>query len=1260
LNRITRHLVWLLASLTTISRSTGSPDWEEGGGFRWASLEVRATGRSGFTLRSPAESGLVWTNLISEEQVARRYNMVGGGGVAAGDFDGDGLCDLYFCNRGGDNALFRNLGNGRFQNVTAAAGVACPDQSSTGATFADLDGDGRLDLLVSSFWGPNACFRNLGQGRWTNITARAGLLPRGGATSLALGDVDGDGDLDLYLSYFGIESILREGGRFSFNMVGGQPVVTGRHARRLRIQEGQLVELGEQDVLYLNDGRARFTAVNWAERFRDEAGQPVPAAPMDFGLSVQVRDFNEDGFPDIYACKDFQTPDRAWLNDGRGHFRALPPKALRSMSYASMGIDFADLDRDGRLDFITVEMLSREPAHRLRQLSSMPVKDRPVGLIEDRESVPRNALFWNRGDGTYAEIAWFSGVAASDWSWTPVFLDVDLDGFEDLLVSAGSLYDVMDRDAAAAAARLSAAGVTDARKLLPLYPRLDHPNAAFRNRGDLTFEDVSRVWGFDSRQFAQGAALADLDNDGDLDVVMNCANAAPLVCRNDASAPRVAVRLKGLPPNTQGIGAKVRLFGGAVPVQIQEVICGGRYLSGDQPMRVFAAGRPTNTMRLEVTWRSGRWSVVGGVRANRIYEIDEAGAGTAPDLPSRGQPAAPAPWFEDVSAVLNHTHHEEVFDDFERQPLLPFKLSQSGPGVAWQDLDGDGWDDLVIGSGKGGKLAAYRNDGKGGFERWEGLPWDEIVTRDQTGLVGMGPGILAGSANYEDGLAAGSCAREYLAGANGTADGLPAQPSSTGPLALGDLDGDGSLELFVGGRVVPGRYPEAATSLLFRRRQGRWELDGENTRRLARVGLVSGAVWSDLDGDGFPELVLACEWGPVRVFRNQAGRLTAWNVPLCGAPEPAFEEPGEADGSSPALGDKPSAPRQSNDARRRATTPATLHDLTGWWHGVTTGDFDGDGRMDLVASNWGRNSRYRASPEHPCKIYYGDPAGRGRVDLVEVAYDQAQQKEVAARDLNAVGAAFPFVRAKFSTHAAYAQASVENIYGERLSALHALKAATLESLVLLNRGDHFVAIPLPPEAQFSPAFAAGVADLDGDGDDDVFLSQNFFATQPETSRLDAGRGLWLAGDGRGGFAPVPGQRSGIRVYGEQRGAALGDYDGDGRVDVVVTQNGAATKLYRNVGAKPGLRVRLVGPGGNPAGVGAQVRLQDGESAGPAREIHAGSGYWSQDSSVVVISGPPSARALWVRWPGGRTTTTVLPPGALEVQIEPSGALRVLR
>ncbi|PYI85223.1 MAG: hypothetical protein DME26_11495 [Verrucomicrobia bacterium] len=384
-------------------------------------------------------------------------------------------------------------------------------------------------------------------------------------------------------------------------------------------------------------------------------------------------------------------------------------------------------------------------------------------------------------------------------------------------------------------------------------------------------------------------AFADLDNDGDLDVVINNLNGVAGIYRNETAAPRLAVRLKGRPPNTRGIGAKIKILGGPV-TQAQEIICGGRYLSSDEPMRVFAAGE--GDMRIEVAWRSGTRSVVTGVRENRIYEIDEGGAmevqsskfkvqspeAVDETAAGTGRARLPTSWltrtltppnastlFEDVSDLIKHTHHDEPFDDFALQPLLPKRLSQSGPGVSWFDVDGDGWEDLIVGSGRGGRLAVYLNDRHGGFTPYDGAPVSQTVTRDQTAILGWrnngGPAVLlVGSSNYEDGLTNGGALRQYDFATKTLLDDFPGQDSSTGPLAMADIDGDGNLDLFVGGRSVPRRYPEPASSLIFRGTGTGWAIDTENTKRLAQVGLVSGAVFSDLDGDGDPDLILACDW----------------------------------------------------------------------------------------------------------------------------------------------------------------------------------------------------------------------------------------------------------------------------------------------------------------------------------------------------------------------------------------------------------------
>ena len=575
---------------------------------------------------------------------------------------------------------------------------------------------------------------------------------------------------------------------------------------------------------------------------------------------------------------------------------------------------------------------------------------------------------------------------------------------------------------------------------------LKTPVIAFRNRGNLQFEDSGPAWGLNQPEMANAMAVGDLDNDGGLDFVVNNLGSAAAVYRNHGSAPRVAVRLKGLAPNTQGIGAKIKLLGGAVPQQSQEVVCGGLYLSGSDPERVFAAGQ-SQVMTIEVTWRNGKRSVVEGVKPNRIYEIDETGA-----LAVSPQPVAEVkPFFKDVSQMIAHHHHHEFFDDYARQPLLPFQLSQPGPGVAWIDLVGDGREELVIGSGRGGQLGIYVPDGQGGLTH---APIPSRLPEDLAGMVGWVGApyqrkLVIGRDNYE------SQSNNASASVVGFSRGqlnqdLPETTASTGPLAVADIYGDGHLGLFVGGRVIPGRYPEAADSKIYRNVDGQLQLDETNSRVLEKVGLVNGAVWSDLDGTGYPDLILACEWGPIRVFRNTAGHL------------------------------------------QEVTKELGLNKYTGWWRGVTTGDLDGDGRLDIIASNWGENSDYQASEEHPLRLYYGDFTDRGAIDIIEAVYDPMRGTDVPRCMRGALANAFPALAGQFPTYKAYGDATMQQVLAILPQPIQQVQASTLASTVFFNRTNRFKAVRLPYAAQIAPAFAVNVGDFDGDGNDRHFFEPEFY------------------------------------------------------------------------------------------------------------------------------------------------------------------------
>jgi hypothetical protein len=1206
------------------ARSASPPGpWHDEAGYRWRELAGPGRDPDGFTRLDARRTGISFSNTVSDSAAYQNRHLMHGSGVAIGDVNGDGRPDIYLCRIEGPNALYLNDGKWRFHEAAGEAGVALGDRPSTGAVFADVDGDGDLDLVVLSLGGRNALFLNDGRGHFTDATAQSGFVPEGrGSTTATLADVDGDGDLDLYVANYKVRTMLdslppqarafdqvvkKTGGRFE---VIPERRTDYRLEQRPELGGLVLVQRADPDWFYLNDGRGHFTREPVAHnpRFQDERGRPLADEPEDFGLAARFYDVTGDGAPDLYVTNDFEDPDQLWINDGTGRFRLIATRAIRRTANSGMAVDMADVDRDGTVDIFEADMLANDSRRRKTQIPTHTAVRKRVGEYTERAQWQRNALLLNRGDGTFAEIADYAGVAASGWSWSAMFLDVDLDGFEDLLIGNGHTWDLMDADTQEKL-KSTVTGV-DWRRERRFFTRLALKNVAFRNRGDRTFEDASARWRWGTEEdISHGMAAGDLDGDGDLDVVVNRLDAPAAVMRNDAAEPRVAIRLVGRPPNTRAIGARITVRGGPVPEQSREVTAGGLYLSGSDQEYAFAAGRgKADGLAIEIRWRNGAITRVAGVKAGREYEIRESVDGhRSPVNASNPGPTAPnsLPLFEDVSSTLNARHAESWFNDFVRQPLLDIQLSQLGPGVSWIDLDGDGGDDLVVPDGAGGDLAWYRNDG-GRFTRVSlGLSAGEL---DFTAALGLpsegGMGLLVGRSTYRaatpgDALAVPRVLRAAPGsrGPGRPAPLLPGDSASIGPLALADVDGDGDLDLFVGGRVTPGAYPLAPDSHLYLNQGDRFVRDTANDAAFRRVGLVSSALFTDLDGDGAPDLVLAIEWGPVRVFMNQRGRFV------------------------------------------ERTREWGLSRFVGGWNGLTAGDFDGDGRMDLVATNWGRNTPYAADSAAPLYLYAGRFTASPRVDVVTAAYDPRLKAIAPTASFSGLAWAIPDLRRRIPTFAQYAESPIEQVIGPALGRTARIEVTTLETMVFLNRGGRFDPAPLSALAQLAPGFAAVAADFDGDGLEDLFLAQNFSETETGTPRFDAGRGLLLLGNGKGGFAPVPGQRSGIVIYGDQRGAAATDYDRDGRMDLAVSQNAAETRLFHNTRARPGLRVRLVGPPGNPQAIGAAVRIRYADGDGPLREIRAGSNYWSEDGAVPVLglAAGRTPRSVWVRWPGGRTS-----------------------
>lgn len=1028
--------------------------WTEADGYRFRELAV-AGGDAGF--EAVSDSGIEFVNRLSDTGIVENRHRMNGSGVAAGDINGDGLPDVFFAAVEARPQLYLNRGAWQFEEVTAEeSGLGGLPDFTTGAVLADVDGDADLDLFVTSLTSKNALYLNDGSGQFA--AAEAGLSSNRGSTSVAVADTDGDGDLDLYVANYkriaARDSLSPE--RLVFdNLVGPDGSVVPEMRAHFRVEERDgrplRLELGEPDQYYLNRGDGTFESVD------------VPGVQADWGLGARLQDMTGDGLPDLYVANDFESADYFLAGDGRGGWLAAGVH-LDHTPNSSMSVAVADVNHDGFADVFVPDMLSPDP---MRSRYEAGTAAPPDPTTDARPQYMQNAFFAGLGGGDFAEVSWSQGVAATEWSWTALFTDVDLDGWDDLLISTGHTFDVQDVDAQAREreAIRRVRSVDAFRALILDYPRLPLANVAYRNIGGSRFEALEGAWGIGSTpDITHGMALADLDGDGDLDLVASRENQTAGVFRNNAGAPRIAIRFALDGPNPYGIGAQVTLGG-----RTQEMIAGGHYLSSSEPLLVFAALEDSAVVEVDLRGRTTRFVAY----PNRLYEVQTLGGAASPDTrPSVAEQGARP--VEIVPAGGTST-----IDD--RSPLIHRPLRHGPPLAAWPQV--------ALGSEAGPLLVG-------------GLTTRAAIVLDREAQLPITPVRWISAAIAGDlivGVVEGTAGSTRLQSfRNGQALQDLALPISAGPVALADLDNDGWTDVFVGSRSGE-FYPNAAQSLVLRGQAG-----GFAPWSTLEAGLVTGAAFADADGDGDSDLAVATEWGPVRLFLNDGGTLTD------------------------------------------VTESWGLARATGLWQDVDWGDVNGDGRLDLLAGNWGWNSRYgRVGAAdyrgRGLRLYPDDHDGDGRPDPVEAEYRDDIQGWSPITDFATLRRALPILSRRVSSWRAYASSSVEDLLGPQDSWS---ELSTLATTVFVNEGARFQAEALPDVVQWSVAEAVYLADVDGDGRAEAVIAQNEFDLRPPaTMRQDAGRGLFLQWEGGGWSAQslgLPGDQQDAVFWGDSAVISLQD------------------------------------------------------------------------------------------------------------------------
>jgi hypothetical protein len=1065
--------------------------------------EPASTARPLFELLKPEATGVTFANTLPEKPDFNILNYLyyyNGGGVAVGDIDGDGLPDLYFTSNLGPNKLYRNKGNYQFEDITDKAGVADSIGWKTGVTMADVNGDGKVDIYVSGadylgLHGRNVLYINNGDGTFTDRTKEYGLDHVGYNTQALFFDYDGDGDLDMY---------LLDHSTHTERMIASQ---TQRGANSPRTS----------DRLFRNDG-GHFTDVT------DTAG--LHDGIDGYGLGIVASDFNNDGCPDIYVANDFQGNDYLYINNCNGTFTESIAKATGHTSRFSMGVDAADFNNDGRTDIISLDMLPEREDILKTSASTESFNLYNLNLAAGyHPQYERNALQLNRGKGKFSEIGYLAGVFATDWSWAALFADLDNDGRKDLFVTNGIYHRPNDMDYIsfvgneAVQATLHDTITKGNLRLLQMMPQVPIANYAFQNQGDLRFRNMAEAWGLAQPGFSNGAAYVDLNNSGNLDLVVNNINAPASIYRSHAREINknhyLTVQLRGSGANTAGIGAKVEITQKGEKQMVEQMLTRG-FLSSVDPRPHFGLGASSTIDSLTVIWPDRRFQTLTNLEGDRILTLSQKDAtglyrypnSKAPTPITRGQPVQ-VPMFTDVTAKsgVDFKHEEDPFYDFNREPLMPHLLSTEGPRLAVADVNGDGLYDFYVGGAKwqAGKLFIQQRDGTFRASNQPAFAADSLsedIGASFFDANGDGhPDLLVVSGGNEFwGQQDALRPRLYMNDGHGNfaraRGALPDIFENGSCVAVGDFNGDGYPDLFLGSRVVSRSYGLIPKShLLQNDGSGHFtDVTLEKAPELSEAGMVSSATWIDYDHDGKLDLVVVGEWMPIRVFHNENGKLVD------------------------------------------RTKEAGLSGTNGWWNSVQAVDLRGNGRQDLVLGNLGLNSYLRASAKEPARLYINDfsHSGGGNLEQILTFYKNGVSYPLAGRD--ELVKKIPSLSSKFPTYKSFGASRVEDIFpAADLKQARVREAYTFASAVALNNGNGtFTLQPLPTEAQFAPIYASLTGDFDGDGKTDLLVGGNFYGVPPVLGRYDASYGLMLRGDGKGGFTPVDMDRSNLVIDGEVR------------------------------------------------------------------------------------------------------------------------------